>query len=57
MDEARRLQLRRFAQMYPEERLRVGVDLSTLGMRWKREQDAPLNANAATLVTANAPRS
>jgi len=40
MDEARRLQLRRFAQMTPEERLRVGAGLSTIGMRWRSDREA-----------------
>lgn len=35
MDEARRLQLRRFAAMTPGERLRVGAGLSTLALRWR----------------------
>jgi len=38
MDEARRLQLRRFAQMTPEERLRIGARLSTLYLRQQRER-------------------
>ena len=36
MDEARRLQLRRFAAMTPGERLRVGAGLSTLALRWRK---------------------
>jgi hypothetical protein len=39
MDEARRLQLRRFAQMTPEERLRVGAGLSSLYLRQRRERE------------------
>jgi hypothetical protein len=39
MDEARRLQLRRFAQMTPEERLRVGAGLSSLWLRQRRERE------------------
>lgn len=52
MDEARRLQLRRFAQMTPEERLRVGAGLSTIGMRWKRERDARRATSTATTYQA-----
>jgi hypothetical protein len=40
MDEARRLQLRRFAQMTPEERLRVAAGLSSIGLRWRRQRVA-----------------
>ncbi len=40
MDEARRLQLQRFARMTPEERLRVGSGLSTIGLRWRRARKA-----------------
>lgn len=53
MDEARRLQLQRFAQMTPEERLRVGAGLSTIGMRWKREREARRVATATTPYQAN----
>ena len=53
MDEARRLQLRRFAQMTPEERLRVGAGLSTIGMRWRREQEARRAASPASAYQRN----
>lgn len=53
MDEARRLQLRRFAQMTPEERLRVGAGLSTIGLRWKREREARRAAAASTPYQAD----
>ena len=53
MDEVRRLQLRRFAQMTPEERLRVGAGLSTIGMRWKREREARHVATTSTPYQAN----
>jgi len=53
MDEARRLQLQRFAQMTPEERLRVGAGLSTIGMRWKREREARRAATATTPYQAD----
>jgi hypothetical protein len=53
MDEARRLQLRRFAQMTPEERLRVGAGLSTIGLRWRREREARRAATPASPYQAS----
>ena len=53
MDEARRLHLRRFAQMTPEERLRVGAGLSTIGLRWRREREASRAATTASPYQAS----